>query len=137
MKQILVMMAAVVLMGCEKKESQASIFEKAARKSLNNLENERELTDKWLARIDSLELADTQITDAGLKDLVKLQKLNFLVLTNTQITDAGLEELAKMKQLEWLEMYDTQITEAGAAEFKKALPNCSILAPNGWSRRRY
>ena len=37
-----------------------------------------------------------QITDAGLKEVAKLQKLTTLDLMGTKITDAGLKELAKL-----------------------------------------
>jgi DNA-binding PadR family transcriptional regulator len=74
----------------------------------------------------------TKITDAGLKEVAKLQQLTWLDLRNanegtTQITDAGLKELAKLQQLTKLDLSGCeQITDAGVAELQKALPKCEI-----------
>ena len=76
------------------------IVEKAIRKSLKKPTGE--LTKADLARIDGLYLQITKITDAGLKEIAKLQKLSTLYLSDTKITDAGV------------------------AELKKALPKCEI-----------
>ena len=75
-------------------------------------------------------LTDTQITDAGRKEVAKLRKkLNELRWQATKITDAGLKNLVKLKRLESLWLSDTQITDAGVAELKKALPNCENDGP--------
>ena len=111
MKQVLVMMAAVVLVGCgtTKVDPNAPaniadpIVEKAVRKSLEKPEGK--LTEADLAKVTRLGLWSTKITDEGLKEVVKLQKLDTLRLYGTQITDVGL------------------------AELKKALPNCEIYGP--------
>ena len=71
----------------------------------------------------------TQITDAGLKDMAKLQQLKKLNLNGTKITDAGLKDVAKLKKLESLRLDGTKVTKAGVAELKKALPQCDITAP--------
>ena len=103
MKQILVMMAAVVLVGCGEKATIADPFvEKAVRKSLEK--SEGQLTAADLEKVTSLRLPFPQITDVGLKELAKLQNLEELYLP-------------------------TQITKAGVAELKKALPNCKIYGP--------
>ena len=44
----------------------------------------------------------TQISDAGLKEVVKLQQLTTLDLAHTKITDAGLKGVVKLQQLEGL-----------------------------------
>ena len=112
MKQILVMMGVVVLVGCGEKNDPNTgvvnpeklitdpIVEKAVRKSLKKPEGE--------------------LTEA---DLAKVTLLN---LQNTKATDAGLKEVAKLQQLELLYLSDTNVTEAGVAELKKVLPNCRI-----------
>ena len=46
-----------------------------------------------------VDLSRTQVTDAGLKELVALKNLTTLNLGSTQVTDAGLKELAALKQL--------------------------------------
>ena len=86
-----------------------------------------ELTKADLAKLTDLSLSGTGITDAGLKEVAKLQQLKRLSLINTKITDAGLKEIAKMQKLTTLFLDDTNITDAGVAEFKKALPKCAIV----------
>ncbi len=134
MKQILVMIAAVVLVGCGKKDSpepQAKnpeptkvapakliadpIVEKAIREELNKPTGE--LTKADLAEVSALR--SVQITDAGLKEMAKLHQLTALNLTFTKITDAGLKEVAKFKQLKRLWLGGTQITDAGLGNIAK------------------
>ena len=177
MKQIFVMMATVVLVGCSNDERKAeplpapdpvpqvkekiitfadAIVEKKVRKAVNKPEGE--LTERDAGAVEDLHLEGTQITDEGLKDVVKLRGLGFLDLDNTQITDAGLKEVAKlqnlwhltikntqitdagllelanMQQLTYLGLNSAKITDAGVAKIQKALPNCVIgrlsTAPN-------
>jgi len=152
MKQILVMMVAVVLVGCGEKDYDYPntgvvnpnkptperdpvplvnekliadpYVEKAVRKSLKKLTGELTKTD--LVKVTILNMDNTQITDEGLKELAKLQQLEELYMYRTQITDAGLKEIAKLQKLESLSVIGTKVTEAGVAELKKALPNCLI-----------
>jgi Leucine-rich repeat (LRR) protein len=142
MKQILVMMAAVVLVGCsddkrktapkkaplaeEKAISIADpIVEKAIRESLKKFEGQ--LTETDLGKVTSLNFNFNKITDEGIKEVAKLQQLEWLFLEKTQITDKGLKEVAKLQKLTILNLYDTKTTKAGVAELKKALPNCNII----------
>jgi internalin A len=83
---------------------------------------ERELAG--LERLQSLGLAGTQISDAGLKSLAGLKQLRTLNLAGTRITDVGLQELIGLKQLQSLQLFNTHVTDAGVAEFHKA----SVLA---------
>ena len=73
-----------------------------------------------------LNLWDTGVTDAGLKDLAGLKSLQSLALGGTPVTDAGLKELAGLTSLQSLYLYDTKVTDAGVAELQKALPGCEI-----------
>ena len=82
-----------------------------------------------LQKLTNLSLP-TQITDAGLKEVAKLQNLEELNLFRTKITDAGLKEVAKLQQLTRLNLQGTKIFNAAVAELKKALPNCEISPPN-------
>ena len=181
MKQILVMMAAVVLVGCgefregfkkgvdrQKKAAEATnppqqtkaksakliadpIVEKAIRRRLKKPTGEltkadlikvtfvvfefTKLTDAGLKEVSKLQNLEKlslpkQITDEGLKEVAQLQKLTYLHLTFCdQISDAGLKELAKLKKLKFLSLVNTQVTDAGVAELRKALPNCRIIGP--------
>ena len=158
MKRILVMTAAVVLVGCSKdtpETSQAAeaepqvaskptpeptpvspvgnkliadpIVETAVRENLKKPEGE--LTKAELAKVTRLNLGFTKITDEGLKDVAKLQQLEWLILIDTKITDAGLKDVAKLQNLIAFGLFRTKITKAGVAELKKALPNILIYGP--------
>ena len=177
MKQILVMMAALVLMGCGKKDEWpefktcercketdikywadvckhcgkdpdgANGFQKRAelkkiwleekhaenentsvriefydpiveRVVRNQLKKpEGELTEADLESVRSLSLSETQITDAGLKEVAKLQKLEVLALDSTETTNEGLKEVTKLQRLQELYLNNTQITDAGPLRF--------------------
>jgi len=103
MKQLLLICAAVVLVGCGKK-SLDPILEKAVRRELKKPTGK--LTEADLAKVTALSFRGTKITDSGLKEVAKLQKLGRLILFN-----------------------NSQITDAGVAELKKALPSCEIEGP--------
>jgi mono/diheme cytochrome c family protein len=64
-------------------------------------------------QIVELDLAKTQVTDAGLEQLASMKQLKELHLENTAITDAGLAKLATLLELEYLNLYGTKVTDAG------------------------
>ena len=47
-------------------------------------------------------------------------------MNETKITDAGLREVAKLQKLKELQICLTKATAEGVAELKKALPNTTI-----------
>src|SRR5262249_26539499 len=61
-------------------------------------------------------LGDTQVTDVGLKELKKLQSLEWLMLDHTKVTDAGLKELKGLKSLQTLDLFQTEVTDLGLKE---------------------
>ena len=143
MKQILLMIAVVAVVGCSNDTRKAApdpvlpanekliadpIVERAIREELEKPKGK--LTETDLAQVTALYLDRTQITDAGLKDVAKLQKLVYLSSNFTKITDAGLKDVAKLQKLEYVYLQGPEVTQAGVAELKKALPNCRILASN-------
>jgi hypothetical protein len=65
------------------------------------------------------------VTDAGLKALALLN-LKSLDLDNTQVTDAGLKALVPLKTLTFLSLLGTKVTNDGVKELQKALPKCKI-----------
>ena len=72
-----------------------------------------------LAAIESpttLSLSNSEVTDAGLKELAGLKSLQTLDLSGTEVTDAGLKELAGLKSLQTLDLSDTKVTGAGLKE---------------------
>jgi hypothetical protein len=77
-----------------------------------NLEILKPVADqvKWM------DLARTQVTDAGLAHVAALKNLTRLHLENTKITDAGLDHLKGLANLEYLNLYGTQVTDAGIAK---------------------
>ena len=130
MKQIIVMMAAVLVgqsvVGDEKLIADP-LVEKAVRSRINKFKGE--LTKADLGQVVSVNFGNSKITDAGVKELAKMQQLTFLILVNTKITDAGLKELAKLQRLKTLSLVGTKVTKSGVTELKKALPNCRIYGP--------
>ena len=78
------------------------------------------------AKLNRLQLIETQISDAGLQHLKGLTRLTKLSLDRTHVTDAGLENLMGLTHLEELYLTGTQVTDAGVATLQKALPNCRI-----------
>ena len=121
MQQFLLMMVAVVLVEqsvvANDKLIADPIVEKAIR--LQYKKPEGNITKADLENVYELNLGDTQITDAGLKDVAKLQNLEELHLADTKVTDEGLKEVTKLQNLEWLILMETQITDTGLKEVAK------------------
>ena len=132
MKQILVMMAAVVLVGCSNDTRkalplptpQAPEGEPNIPETYQTVEAEAQVTPELSPEPDpvlpvdeklivekavrkSLKKPDGQLT---VGDLKKVTRLN---VSDTIITDAGLKEVAKLQNLEVLRLGDTQITDKG------------------------
>src|SRR5262249_30356461 len=58
-------------------------------------------------------LGDTQVTDVGIKELKKLQSLEWLMLDHTKVTDA---ELKGLKSLQTLDLFQTEVTDVRLKE---------------------
>jgi hypothetical protein len=50
-----------------------------------------------------------------------------LGLVGTRVTDAGLKELARLKRLQALDLGRTKVTDAGLKELRRALPGCRVI----------
>ncbi len=91
-----------------------------------------EITDEGLeqlSRMDKLEqlrLSSPRITDAGLACLRRLDHLRFLHLIDMPITDAGLEHLHALKSLESLYLDGTKVTDDGIERLVAALPQVHL-----------
>jgi len=76
--------------------------------------------------LTKLSLANTSLDDAALKQIEGLNNLMSLNLYNTKVSDAGLASLKNMKFLRKVYAWQSGVTEKGAAELKKALPNVDV-----------
>jgi hypothetical protein len=78
------------------------------------------------ARIAVLNLADTRVTDEGLRSLLPVVRT--LDLSRTLVTDAGLAHLEGFRGLRDLNLTGTAVTEGAIAKLQQLLPNCMIVA---------
>jgi len=67
-----------------------------------------------------VDLARSQITDAGADTLVKMVNLERIHLENTKVSDAGLAKLGALQKLEYLNLYGTKTTDGGIAKLSAA-----------------
>jgi hypothetical protein len=106
---------------------------------------------KVLPQLQQLVLDSTEVTDAGLKNLAALPRLQRLLFggggheftrlgddnlksltlirtmaPGTKVTDDGLEYLVRLTGLQELLLGGTQITEQSVKKLRQALPNCQI-----------
>ncbi len=70
------------------------------------------------ANLTILNLAGTNVTDAGLASIAKFPNLRELRLDRTAVTDAGLKHLSNLDHLETLNLYSTAVTDAGLVTLK-------------------
>ncbi|HZL35481.1 MAG TPA: c-type cytochrome domain-containing protein [Tepidisphaeraceae bacterium] len=100
-----------------------------------NLANTK-VTDNGLKSLEGmknlhrLHLEKTPITDGGLVHLKGLTGLEYLNLYNTAVTDAGLTQLDGLKSLKNVYLWQSKVTESGAKDLKKALPQVAV--DMGW-----
>lgn len=67
-----------------------------------------------------VDLARSQVTDAGFDTLAKMTKLERLHLENTKVSDAGIAKLGALPNLEYLNLYGTKTTDGGIAKLASA-----------------
>jgi hypothetical protein len=79
------------------------------------------------AQAETLILAETAITDAGLPVLTELPGLNDLNLRGTKVTDAGLVHVGRLAKLHSLELHETPVTGTGLIHLK-GLPELNSIA---------
>jgi hypothetical protein len=78
----------------------------------------------WLR---ALSLQDAEVTDAGIRQLARLENLRSLNLRRTRITDEALSHLA-MTRLTWLDVRETMVTREGVEQLHRALKEAEILS---------
>ena len=106
----------------ERAETGAASFPEALARAITRalgLQAEEPIPADRLAKILSLDLSKTAVTDAELAYLKPLSELQELRLTGTRVTDAGLAHLKGLSQLGMLWLEDTQVTDAGLAQLKE------------------
>ena len=86
-------------------------------------------------KIRSLSLAWTEVTDAGLKHLLRFEHLVLLDIHGTAVSDAGLPCLMELPHLEWLFIEQTQITAEGEERLRQNFPNAHIQREPGHPTR--
>jgi Leucine-rich repeat (LRR) protein len=75
-----------------------------------------------LTRLQNLNLMGQHVTDEGLKHLSGMTNLRSLALSFSGITDEGLKHLEELRSLHSLHLYGTRVTPAGRAALKAKLP---------------
>jgi len=73
-----------------------------------------------------LHLEKTGVGDEGLASVKGLAELQYLNLYGTKVTDKGLANLAGLKKLKNVYLWQTAVTDAGAADLAKAVPGMYI-----------
>ena len=81
----------------------------------------KEFDDAKLARFEPIaenllqvNIARTQVTNAGLPTIAKMKNLTNLRLELTGVTDAGLEHIGSLENLVYLNLYNTKVSDAGS-----------------------
>ncbi len=107
-------------------------FEHIVRANLDN----SNVTDaglkelRGLRHLQYLRLWGDDITDAGLENFKGLTQLKVLLLSRTKVTDAGLEYFKSLRQLQSLILDDTRVTDAGL-EHLEGLTQVQVLSLDG------
>jgi hypothetical protein len=83
-------------------------------------DKELALLEPIAAQILWVDLARSQVTDAGLAVIAKFKNLERLHLENTKVSDAGVATLASLTTLEYLNLYGTKTTDAGISKLATA-----------------
>jgi hypothetical protein len=85
----------------------------------NTLVRDADLKElRAFAGLRTLHLLGTDVTDVGLRDVKELKGLQTLNLRRTRVTDAGLTELQGLPDLRELDLGETDVTDAGLKELR-------------------
>ena len=109
------------------------LFQSRARKGIKDPPTVQDVDLSYLRqnlkldRLESLELNNTQVTDAGMIHLRDLVELKRLYLNKTSVTDAGLVHLQELTSLQSLPIRDTQITLRGVVNLVVVLQHGTLL----------
>ena len=87
-----------------------------------------------LTKLERLHVQAPNVSDAGIAELAEIETLEDLGVEDAQITDAALEPLGRLPNLERL-VLDAGVSEAAAAQFAAAHPQCEVRLNVGGSYR--
>lgn len=76
----------------------------------------KRMGEDYFARVHSIQLARTQVTDGDLAHLQQLGTVRGLFLFETRIGDGGLQHIKYLRSLEVLNLESTNVTDAGLAQ---------------------
>src|SRR5579862_1429071 len=79
-----------------------------------------------LKNLRRLHLERTAVGDEGLASVKNLGELTYLNLYSTKVTDKGLASIAGLKKLKNVYLWQTAVTDGGAADLAKAIPGIYI-----------
>jgi cytochrome c5 len=79
-----------------------------------------------LNKLEVLDLSSTKIGDASMGQLCKLSNLQRLNLHHTNVTDAQLGKLKALKNLKKLYLWNSKVTKPAAVTLHKAIPSVVI-----------
>ena len=81
---------------------------------------------KTLTKLQWLDLDRTAVGDRGLGNLRALTSVMILSLNDTKVTDVGLESLKGLSRLRELQLRRSRVTRDGVKRLRQALPGCTI-----------
>jgi hypothetical protein len=81
----------------------------------------------FISRVSAVFLAGRPIDDADLDCLADLPSLETVNLANTSLTDAGLKRLHGLTLLRHVDVRFNQVSEEGVNSLRAALPNAKVL----------
>ncbi len=73
---------------------------------------------KNFPELEFLDIADTQISDAGFAEFGRLPKLNYLDVGGTSVREDGLVAIGQLQQLRHLDLARSKVTDAGLLHLK-------------------
>jgi hypothetical protein len=107
--------ATVLYEGNDPKKPVRSIYLPGKKVTDAHLKHLKELKKLEFVRLD----AAPNITDEGVKELASLEQLKDVGLGSTKVTDAGVKHLTKLKNLTNLNLNFTKVTDASVNELAK------------------
>jgi hypothetical protein len=78
-----------------------------------------------------LDLSNTAITDAGVRQLAGCDRLEYLFLSGTAVTDAGLEIVSELPYLKMISVDGAQVSANALARMRAERPKLNITAMRG------